>query len=134
MLVASLVGVVVWIFLCALTAAIAEKKGHKGLGYCLLAIFLSPVVGLIVVACISNKNKKECPFCRKSIDVEASVCGYCGKELKKSKSINSEKNTWISKRILELINEGRGATDAKIQAEAEYSLNDKKQSENTEIK
>lgn|GEM_PF-1558079 len=127
-------GTIIWIVLCALTAAIAEKKGHKGIGYCLLAIFLTPIVGLIVVACISNKNKKECPYCRKSIDVEASVCGYCGKELKKSKSINSEKNTWISKRILELINEGRSATDAKIQAEAEYSVNDKKQIEDVETK
>ena len=127
-------GTIIWIVLCALTAAIAEKKGHKGIGYCLLAIFLTPIVGLIVVACISNKNKKECPYCRKSIDIEASVCGYCGKELKKSKSANSEKSTWISKRILELINEGKNATDAKIQAEAEYSVNDKKQSENTEIK
>ena len=127
-------GTIIWIVLCALTAAIAEKKGHKGIGYCLLAIFLTPIVGLIVVACISNKNKKECPYCRKSIDIDASVCGYCGKELKKVKTVNSEKSAWVSKRILELINEGKSATDAKIQAEAEYSVNDKKQPENTEIK
>ena len=127
-------GTIIWIVLCALTEAIAEKKGHKGIGYCLLAIFLTPIVGLIVVACISNKNKKECPYCRKSIDIDASVCGYCGKELKKVKTVKSEKSAWVSKRILELINEGKSATDAKIQAEAEYSVNDKKQPENTEIK
>ena len=104
----------------------SRKKGHKGLGYCLISIFLTPLVGLIVVACISNKNKKACPFCLKLIDINASVCGYCGKELKKNNSVDSEKNAWVSKRTLELINEGKSATDAKIQAEAEYSVNDKR--------
>ena len=129
-----IIGFIIWVFLCALTAVIAERKGHKALGYCFLSMFLTPLVGLIVVACISNRNKKECPFCCKSIDIYASVCGYCGKDLKKKNSANSEKEAWISKRTLELINEGKSATDAKIQAEAEYSVNKKNQTESTEIK
>lgn len=124
---------ILWIILCALTAALAEKKGHKGIGYFLLAIFLSPLVGLITVACISNKNQKACPYCRKAIDIEATVCGYCGKELAKkhiaAKPEDIEKEKWISERIVELISSGKNATDAKIQAEAEYSVNKHKSPE-----
>ena len=54
--------------------------------------------------------------------------------IEKTKVVDTEKNAWISKRILELINEGKNATDAKIQSEAEYSVNDKKQTENIETK
>ncbi|MGP1440908.1 MAG: hypothetical protein ACTTJ3_09260 [Treponema sp.] len=129
-----IIGFIIWVFLCALTAVIAERKGHKALRYCFLSMFLTPLVGLIVVACISNRNKKECPFCCKSIDIYASVCGYCGKELKKKNPTDSKRGEWISKRTLELINEGKSATDAKIQAEAEYSVNNTNQTDTNEIK
>lgn len=78
----SIIGFILWIVLCALTAAIAEKKGRKGLGYFLISVFLSPLIGLIVVACVSDRNKIECPLCCKMIDVRASVCAYCGRDVK----------------------------------------------------
>lgn len=114
---------IIWLILCALTGAWAENKGHKGIGYFLLAFFFSPIIGLIIVACISNKTKKICPYCKKAIDIHATVCSFCGKELAKKVSATSEKEKWISKRIVELISIGNSATDAKIQAEAEYSAN-----------
>lgn len=49
---------IIWIVLCALVATIAERKGHKGIGYLLLSVFLSPLIGMIVVLCISDKTKK----------------------------------------------------------------------------
>lgn len=53
----AIIGGILWIILCALTATLAERKGHKGIGYFLLALFLSPLIGLIIVACISNKTQ-----------------------------------------------------------------------------
>ena len=62
------------------------------------------------------------------------VCGFCGKELTKKNSTNAEKEKWISERIVELISTGKTATDAKIQAEAEYSVekNNKEENKSTE--
>lgn len=129
-----IVSLIVWIVLCAFVATWAERKGHKGVGYLFLSIFLSPLVGAIVVACIKNKNTKQCPFCKKYVDLNATVCSYCGKELVKKniKNSSSEKDNWVSQRIVELISTGKNASDAKIQAEAEYSVNQmKKSTENT---
>ena len=117
-----IIGFVVWIVLCALVATFAERKGRKGVGYFFLALFFSPLVAGIVVLCVADKNKKECPYCMKSVSVNATVCPYCNKEIAKKKS-SSEKEKWISQRIVELIGSGKSATDAKIQAEAEYSVN-----------
>ena len=112
----------IWLVLCALVATFAERKGRKGIGYFLIAFFFSPLVGGIVVLCVADKNKKECPYCKKSVAIDATVCPYCNKEIAKKKS-SSEKEKWISQRIVDLIGDGKSATDAKIQAEAEYSVN-----------
>lgn len=122
-----IISFIVWVILCALVAVFAERKGRKGIGYLLLSLFLSPLVGGIVVLCVADKNKKECPFCRKSVAINATVCPYCNKEIAKIKS-SSEKEKWISQRIVELIDSGKSASDAKIQADAEYSV---KQSSNS---
>lgn len=129
-----IIGLILWIILCALVATLAERKGHKGIGYLLLSVFLSPIIGFIVVVCISNKTVKECPYCKKKIDLNATVCSYCGKELIKKNISNSknEKENWISQRIVELISSGKTASDAKIQAEAEYSVKMMKQKEDKE--
>ena len=130
----AIIGGILWIILCALTATLAERKGHKGIGYFLLALFLSPLIGLIIVACISNKTQKLCPYCKKAIDIHATVCGFWEKELTKKNSTKEKKEKWISERIVELISTGKTATDAKIQAEAEYSVekNNKEENKSTE--
>jgi len=43
---------VAWVLMCALVAAIANKKGQSGVGFFFLALFLSPLVGLIAVAIV----------------------------------------------------------------------------------
>ena len=128
-----IVGGLLWLILCALCAAFAERKGHKGIGYFLLAFFLSPLISGIIVLCISDKNKKECPYCRKFIAINAAVCPYCNKEIIKKKT-SSDKEKWISQRIVALIGSGKTATDAKIQAEAEYSVNQSKPADDSENK
>lgn len=115
-----IIGGVAWLVLCALVATIAERKGRKGAGYLVLSIFLSPLVGGIIVLCVSDKTKKECPFCKKAVDINATVCPYCNQKIVKKPT--SEKEKWVSQRIIELINSGKSASDAKIQADAEYSV------------
>lgn len=95
-------GGVVWFALCILTATLADKKGHNGIGFFFLALFLSPLVGLLVIACVGDKNQVAL------------------------KEEDSEKEKWVAARIVELISSGKNATDAKIQAEAEYSINKNK--------
>lgn len=79
-----------WIFLVALTAVIAERKGRKGFGYCLISIFFTPLVGLVIVAAVSDKNKRECPLCCKMIDIRARVCAYCGRDVRNN-SVNNKR-------------------------------------------
>lgn len=112
--------VLLWLVLCALAAALAEKKGHKGIGYFLLAIFLSPLIGLLVVAAISNRNQKECPYCFKAIDIRATVCSYCCSELANSRVPSKPKGTEKDRRI-----SGSGSVmEAEKQAEEESSANE----------
>lgn len=131
-----IISLIILIVLSAVAASWAEKKGHKGIGYFCLSLVVSPIIGLIVVASIKDLTKKECPFCKNRINMTAIVCSYCGKELvKRNKNQNQEeKEKWISNRIISLLEEGKTATDAKIQAEAEYSANMENKNDIVEVK
>lgn len=93
--------VVIWCVLSAIVATVAERKGHKGGLFLLISIVLSPLIGFIIVAFLTDKYKM----------TEA-----------RSRERRSVKQEWISKRVLELVEQGKNAADAKIQAEAEFSV------------
>lgn len=87
--------IVIWLILSILVAAYANSKGRSGIGYFLLSMILTPVLGLIITiavepnidkleerAILAGKRRK-CPYCAELVKNEARICKHCGKEIAK---------------------------------------------------
>lgn len=51
-------GFIFWIFFCALVAVYAGTKGRSGIGFFLLSLFLSPLIGYIIAAIMHPPSRK----------------------------------------------------------------------------
>ena len=84
----------IYLFICIGVGWWAHiKKGRSGIGFFLLSLFLTPIVGGIILLivradqktvdniAVQDGDKRKCPFCAEIIKSEASVCRYCHSEL-----------------------------------------------------
>lgn len=83
---------VLWLVLAALAGVWAERKGHNGALFVVLAAALSPLVGLIAAAAVADRtiprqhpmhaggvdpNLRPCPHCAEQIQRAAVLCRFC---------------------------------------------------------
>lgn len=78
----------IWIILAVLVGMYAGKKGRSTVGFFLLSLVLSPLIGFLaalvaepqrdIVA--ANAGMKKCPECGEYVQGEARICRFCRHE------------------------------------------------------
>jgi len=71
-----------WILLSILVGVFASSKKRSGVGWFFISLFISPLIGFIILLVIgpSPSTLKKCPKCAEEVKAEAVVCRFCGYE------------------------------------------------------
>ena len=91
---------IMYLFICIGVGWLAHaKKGRSGFGFFILSLFLTPVVGGIILLivkpnqdavdkiAVKDGNKRKCPYCAEIIKSEAMVCKFCQSEVEPKERI-----------------------------------------------
>ena len=85
---------VIWFTLAVVVGIAAAIRGKSGLGYFLLAVVLSPVIGVVLLALTPSKAadadakqpRVRCPECAELVLADALKCKHCGADLSVAKA------------------------------------------------
>lgn len=84
---------VLWFIFAILVGVYASSKGRSGIGFFLIALLLSPLIGLIIALVVSpiqanveakavkSGTMKKCPNCAELVKREAKLCKHCHSQL-----------------------------------------------------
>ena len=70
-----------YLILCVVAGMAASSRGHSGVGFFLLSLIVSPVIGLILALVIQPGGMRVCPNCAEKVKAEAKLCKHCGNAL-----------------------------------------------------
>ena len=71
---------IIWLFLSVVAGVIASNKGRSGIGFFLLSVILSPLIG-IIAALVAGANKANVEE-KKMSSGESKKCPYCAEIVK----------------------------------------------------
>lgn len=85
-----------WFVFSLFAGAIAHNKRRSGIGFFLLAVVLSPFVGIIAALIASpgapdRSGQKKCPQCAEWVMRQAKVCKHCGTQFDEARAEPDEK-------------------------------------------
>ena len=58
LLVTLLISLGIYIAFCLIPASMAKKRGRSGFGWFFCSLFLTPIVGIFIVACLGDTEEK----------------------------------------------------------------------------
>lgn len=78
--------VIGWFIFSFIAGIIAGSRGRSGIGYFLLSIILSPLIGIVLALALpainpnapNPKTHVRCPDCRELVLNDARKCKHCG--------------------------------------------------------
>ena len=94
--------VILWIFFSVLVATFANNRGRDWLRWLFVALILSPLIGVLLVAIldpirseadqrlVDKGTHRKCPACAEMVLAEARKCKHCGTDLEPVVSTTDE--------------------------------------------
>ena len=82
---------ILWLLLSVVIAAMAWWRGRSPVAWLLVSIFMSPIVGFLLIQGLGENTNavdarrldssdyKQCPHCGRSTPVESAICQACGR-------------------------------------------------------